>query len=138
MMAPHLPLPISGGRCGDNGGATSNPLESLRSAMAGGRDWTDKGRIGRRARGRRVLRFAPPAIPECSSRPHQRSGRHHGDDDNNDVVVKRSPRHVSGPFHSLCGAGIAKKLMRRSSDESTSWRSGAAPQRSSSTCPTKR
>jgi hypothetical protein len=25
-MAPHLPLPISGGRCGDNGDATSDPV----------------------------------------------------------------------------------------------------------------
>ena len=25
-MAPHLPLPISSGRCGDNGGATSDPV----------------------------------------------------------------------------------------------------------------
>src|SRR4029453_3350391 len=40
--------------------------------------------------------------------------------------------------HSLRGAGIAKKLMRRSSNESRSSRSGAALQGSSSTCTTEK
>ena len=70
-MAPHLPLPISSGRCGDNGDATSDPVGISPIGDGRWRDWTDKGRIGRRARGRRVLRFAPLAIPESSSRPQQ-------------------------------------------------------------------
>ena len=47
-------------------------------AMAGWRDWTDKGRIGRRARGRRVLRFAPLAIsgPLGASIDRQRNNTH--------------------------------------------------------------
>jgi hypothetical protein len=70
-MAPHLPLPISSGRCGDNGGATSDPVGISPIGDGRWRDWTDKGRIGRRARGRRVLRLAPLAIPDSSSRPQQ-------------------------------------------------------------------
>ena len=80
-MAPHLPLPISSGRCGDNGDATSGPVGISPIGDGRWRDWTDKGRIGRRARGRGALRSP---FRNLRVARNKRSGRHHGDDDNNE------------------------------------------------------
>jgi hypothetical protein len=37
-MAQGLPLTTVGGRCGDTGDATSDPLEAVSEAKAGGKD----------------------------------------------------------------------------------------------------